>query len=49
MKIKEQSKSLRYERPEVIDYGTLREMTQAGHLPNADVPHGANNTAFSHA
>ncbi|MGA2009371.1 MAG: lasso RiPP family leader peptide-containing protein [Solirubrobacteraceae bacterium] len=34
-----------YERPEVIDYGTLTELTLSGGLPNADVPHGVNGTA----
>ena len=36
-----------YERPSVVDYGTLVDITRAGHQPNADVPGGNNNTAFS--
>jgi len=36
-----------YEKPEVIDYGTLLELTATGNKPFADLPHGANNTAFS--
>jgi hypothetical protein len=36
-----------YESPELTDYGTLLELTQAGTVPNADVPNGNNDTAFS--
>jgi hypothetical protein len=36
-----------YEKPEVIDYGTLVELTANGSKPNADVPFGNDNTAFS--
>jgi len=36
-----------YEKPQVSDYGTLVELTAAGTFPNADVPHGNANTAFS--
>lgn len=35
-----------YEPPRLIDYGTLVDLTRAGHMPNTDVPHGVNNTAF---
>jgi hypothetical protein len=35
-----------YEPPRVVDYGTLVDITRAGNAPNADVPHGNNNTAF---
>jgi hypothetical protein len=38
-----------YERPRVTDYGTLIDMTRAGNFPNADVPGGADGTAFSPA
>jgi hypothetical protein len=38
-----------YEKPEVVDYGTLVELTAAGTLLNADVPHGNANTAYSSA
>jgi hypothetical protein len=36
-----------YETPVVTDYGTLVDLTAAGHLQNADVPHGGPNTAYS--
>jgi len=32
-----------YEKPEIADYGSLRELTQAGSMPNGDVPHGVDN------
>lgn len=35
-----------YESPDVKDYGTLLDLTQAGTAPNADVPQGNDNTAF---
>lgn len=35
-----------YERPSVVDYGTLIDITRAGDQPNADIPNGNNNTAF---
>jgi hypothetical protein len=38
-----------YERPAVTDYGTLLDLTLAGGSPNADVPKGPANTAFSAA
>ena len=41
--------SITYEQPKIVDYGPLRELTKAGGLPNTDVPHGANGTAFSAA
>lgn len=34
------------EEPEVIDYGTLLELTQSGHVSHSDVPAGTPNTAF---
>ena len=36
-----------YEKPQVSDYGTLVELTAAGAQPNADIPQGNDNTAFS--
>jgi hypothetical protein len=36
-----------YEKPQVIDYGSLLELTKSGHVLNRDVPGGAPNTAFS--
>jgi hypothetical protein len=38
-----QEQVLEYERPNVVDYGTLVELTAAGGLPNGDVPHGVGN------
>jgi hypothetical protein len=38
-----------YERPRVVDYGTLLDITRAGSFPNADIPGGADGTAFSPA
>ena len=35
-----------YERPEVTDYGTLLELTEASTFQNADSPQGIANTAF---
>jgi hypothetical protein len=35
-----------YERPEVTDYGTLLERTEASTATNADTPAGVPNTAF---
>jgi hypothetical protein len=35
-----------YERPEVTDYGTLLDLTEASNLKNADTPAGVPNTAF---
>jgi hypothetical protein len=37
---------VKYERPKVVDYGTLLQLTQAGTVVNSDVPHGNNNTAY---
>jgi hypothetical protein len=33
-----------YERPEVTDYGTLLDLTEAGTTMNADAPAGSPNT-----
>jgi hypothetical protein len=35
-----------YESPQITDYGTLVELTQAGASPNRDTPTGVNNTAY---
>jgi hypothetical protein len=35
-----------YERPEVTDYGTLIDLTEASTFTNADTPQGVPNTAF---
>jgi hypothetical protein len=35
-----------YERPTVVDYGTLADITRAGHAANSDVMAGTANTAF---
>jgi hypothetical protein len=37
---------LKYERPKIVDYGTLLELTQQGSVMNADVPSGSPNTAY---
>jgi hypothetical protein len=39
-------KTGQYERPKITDYGSLLQLTQAGGAPNADMPHGNNNTAY---
>ena len=36
----------KYERPKIVDYGSLLQLTLTGSVPNADVPHGNNDTAF---
>jgi hypothetical protein len=36
-----------YEAPEVTVHGNVETITQAGGLPNSDVPHGVGPTAFS--
>lgn len=36
-----------YVEPTVTVYGDVEEITQNGNQVNADVPGGANNTAFS--
>lgn len=36
----------KYERPKIVDYGTLLELTQAGSVSNSDVPSGNANTAY---
>ena len=38
-----------YEKPELTDYGTLVELTAQGTMPNADVPQGNSNSAYSAA
>jgi hypothetical protein len=35
-----------YERPDVTDYGTLMELTEALNLTNSDSPTGTPDTAF---
>jgi hypothetical protein len=35
-----------YERPSVVDYGTLVDITRALNLSNSDSPAGTPNTAF---
>jgi hypothetical protein len=35
-----------YERPEVTDYGTLLDLTEASTFTNADTPAGVPNSAF---
>lgn len=42
----EKDQAPEYERPSVVDYGTLVDITRAGAAPNADLPKGNNNTAF---
>jgi hypothetical protein len=43
----QQAEKLSYERPQVTDYGTLQELTEAGGSVNpADVPHGHPDSAF---
>lgn len=43
----QQTETPSYERPQVTDYGTLQELTEAGGSVNpADVPHGHPGTAF---
>jgi hypothetical protein len=36
----------KYERPKIVDYGSLVQLTLAGNAPNADVPHGNDGTAY---
>lgn len=36
-----------YETPEITDYGTLLDLTLAGHHSNSDIPHGTDNTAYA--
>ena len=41
------AEKLAYERPQVTDYGTLQDLTEAGGSVNpADVPHGHPGSAF---
>jgi hypothetical protein len=35
-----QEEVLEYERPNVVDYGTLVELTAAGSYPHHDIPNG---------
>jgi hypothetical protein len=35
-----------YERPSVVDYGTLVDITRSGNSPNNDAPTGNNVSAF---
>jgi hypothetical protein len=35
-----------YEHPEVTDYGTLLDLTEASNFTNADTPAGVPNSAF---
>ncbi len=42
----ERSAIVKYERPKIVDYGTLLELTQAGNVANSDVPAGNSNTAY---
>ena len=41
------TRPVEYEPPTVTDYGSLAELTQAGHNLNSDVEAGTPNTAFS--
>ncbi|HTU96521.1 MAG TPA: hypothetical protein VMF14_11825 [Solirubrobacteraceae bacterium] len=36
-----------YEKPEVTDYGTLLDLTRAGHHTNSDSPFGNDDTAYA--
>jgi hypothetical protein len=40
-----QEQVLQYERPNVVDYGTLVELTASGNVMNKDIPGGNANTA----
>lgn len=42
-----QETNQRYEKPEITDYGTLVELTRAGHHQNSDSPFGNNDTAYA--
>lgn len=37
---------MQYERPKIVDYGTLQQLTLGGTLTNADTPAGISNTAY---
>jgi len=37
---------VKYERPKIVDYGSLVDLTLSGNVANADVPHGNSNTAY---
>ena len=43
----EQEEREDYEAPELVDYGDVTDLTAQGDQPNADVPAGNNNTAYS--
>lgn len=45
MEAHEPPKIVEYEKPKVVDHGTLRELTLSGSLQNADIPMGINGTA----
>jgi hypothetical protein len=36
----------KYEKPKIVDYGSLLELTAQGTAPNADVPHGGAVSAY---
>ena len=36
-----------YEKPRIVDYGSLVELTRASTLENSDSPSGTPNTAYS--
>ena len=36
-----------YEKPQITDYGTLVDLTRAGHHTNSDSPFGNDDTAFA--
>ncbi|HEX3976851.1 MAG TPA: lasso RiPP family leader peptide-containing protein [Solirubrobacteraceae bacterium] len=44
---KQQETNQVYEKPEITDYGTLVDLTRAGHHMNADSPFGNDDTAFA--
>jgi hypothetical protein len=35
-----------YRSPEITDYGTLLDLTEAGHVSHSDIPHGSPDTAY---
>jgi hypothetical protein len=43
----QQQNDQRYETPEITDYGTLVDLTRAGHHMNSDSPFGNDDTAFA--
>lgn len=44
-----ENKKEAYEAPQVVDYGAVSDITRQGNAPNADLPAGNNNTAYSPA